>query len=463
MKTYLKKFLIFASTAMLAGCGSSSNSDTAANTPPPTVPGTEAKTVIVIGAGIAGIKAAHKLDAAGFNVQVLEGRDRIGGRMHSDNRLGTVVDLGASWIHGINGNPVHELAQSQNVTMHTWDYDNYVLYNIQGQIDHNLSDRLFSAIDNLENWAIDAVIANSNATMADAFTIGKNNGDLEGFTNEQINFMEVSTIEHEAAADVEDLAIAPMENLDGFDGPEVVFPNGYDALVKNLAQGLEVKLNTWVSAINYSTEQITVNTSIGDFSADYVIVTVPLGVLKKEKIAFNPQLPEQKRTAINGLDMGVLNKVYLKFDEIFWDNNITNMGKITAERGYYANWLNLEPSTGMPILMAFNGAEFAKQTENLSEEKVVEQAMEVLKDMYGDNIPTPTAHIVTRWHNDNFSFGSYSYVPKGANADMRNHLAAPVESKLFFAGEATHELYPSTVHGAYLSGEREADRIIALN
>ena len=456
----MQKLIMLATTGLITACGSSSNTTTAAN--PTTPPISTTKSVIVIGAGMAGIKAAHMLDQAGFSVQVLEGRDRIGGRMHSDNRLGTPVDLGASWIHGINGNPVHELAQQQNVPMQVWDYNNAVLYNQQGQIDHNLASRLFSTLDNLENWAYDAVMADDNATIADAFEVGKANGDLNDFTPEQINYMQVTSIEHELAADVSKVAIAPMAELEGFDGPEVVFPQGYDALVKNLASGLNVQLNTWVSAVDYSAEQVKVTTSNGQYSADYVIVTVPLGVLKKGKIAFTPALPEAKRHAINSLDMGVLNKVYLKFDQIFWDNNITNMGKITAQKGHYANWLNLEPSTGMPILLAFNGAEFAKQTEQLSEQQVVAQAMEVLRDMYGQDIPQPTAHIVTRWHNDEFSYGSYSYAPKGATTSMSEDLAAPVNGRLFFAGEATSETHPSSVHGAYLSGEREAQRIIGM-
>ena len=462
MNNLIHKLLILITTGLVASCGSSSNVSTN-TTPDITTPSQPlAKTVIVVGAGISGIKAAHQLDAAGFDVQVLEGRDRIGGRTWTDNSLGAPIDLGASWIHGINGNPLYELAQQQNLPLHTWDYDNSVLYNQQGEIDSNLENRLQSVESDMENWAFTALMANSNATVLDALNIGRNNGDLDDFSEAEIAYIETGYIEHEIAADVSDIAIQPLNSIDGFNGSEVVFPQGYDALTKNLAQQLNVQLNTWVSEIDYSGEQIKVSTSKGNFSADYVIVTVPLGVLKKQKINFTPALPEDKLNAINSLDMGVLNKVYLKFDSIFWDNSITNMAKISEQKGQFVDWLNLEPATGMPILMAFNGAEFAKQTEQMSEQQVVDQAMNTLRSMYGQDIPLPAKYVVTRWHNDTFSYGSYSYVPKGATANMREDLAEPVQNRVFFAGEATHSDYPSTVHGAYLSGEREAERIIAL-
>jgi monoamine oxidase len=86
--------------------------------------------------------------------------------------------------------------------------------------------------------------------------------------------------------------------------------------------------------------------------------------------------------------------------------------------------------------------------------------MATLKVMYGTDIPQPTEHLITRWASDPYSFGSYSYVPRGATSSMRNDLAEPVANKVFFAGEATSSDFPSTVHGAFLSGQREADRII---
>ena len=253
-----------------------------------------------------------------------------------------------------------------------------------------------------------------------------------------------------------------MESSEGFDGPDVVFPQGYDALTKGLATDLDVRLNTWVSAIRYDAEMAVVETSQGNFEADYVVVTVPLGVLKKGKIAFTPELPEAKVQAIEGLDMGIMNKVYLKFDSVFWDNNVTNLGYIGEQRGEFGYWINLTPVVGEPVLVAFNVGEYAVAMEALSDDEIQQKTMTYLKAFFGNDIPQPTDRVITRWSKDEFSYGSYSYVPVGATASMRDDLAAPVDGKLFFAGEATHPTMASTVHGAYLTGEREADRIIAL-
>ncbi|MCW8998592.1 MAG: FAD-dependent oxidoreductase, partial [Kangiellaceae bacterium] len=245
-------------------------------------------------------------------------------------------------------------------------------------------------------------------------------------------------------------------------GPDVVFPQGYDTLVTALADGLDIKLNTYVNAIDYQGSIVSVQTSQGTYTADYVIVTVPLGVLKKDVILFNPSLPQEKLNAIEALDMGVLNKVYLRFPEVFWDNNVDNLAQISEQKGHWSYWINLSKLTSQPILLGFNVASFGTEIESLSNQEIVSQAMVQLRKFFGDNIPEPSDSIITRWANDPFSFGSYSYVPKGATASMRQDLAAPVNNQVFFAGEATHSEYPSTVHGAFLSGQREASRILAL-
>lgn len=460
MKSLFKQVTAIATAIFLAGCGSSANTGPVIEQPTPPV--NQAKKVIVVGAGMSGMKAANKLASAGFVVQVLEGRDRIGGRTWSNSELGVPLDMGASWIHESSGNPIHELAQQLNVPLHTWDYDNHNTYGLNGEMDSAIEAKLASFEDDLMDWSFSAVIADENATIGDAVNKAKAEGKLDGFSEVEINFGVNSSVEQSSGAEVDDMSIMGLENLDGFSGPDKIFPQGYDALAKALAEGVDVKLNTWVSGIDYSNEKVTVSTSQGDFEADYVIVTVPLGVLKKNKITFTPALPQNKLAAINALDMGVLNKVYLKFDSVFWDNNVTNMSKVSQQKGRFAYWINLEPALNQPILTAFNVADFGKAIEQQSDEQIIEQAMATLKQMYGEQIPQPNAHLITRWAADEFSYGSYSYVPRGATADMREDLAEPVSGKVFFAGEATSTKYPSTVHGAFLSGEREADRIIGL-
>ncbi len=466
MKKIMKGLAAAITTLTLSACGSSSGSSPVVVTEPSPTPTPDpipvVKKVLVIGAGMSGIKAAHKLAAAGFDVQVLEGRDRLGGRTWSNNTMGTPLDMGASWIHGIEGNPIHQLATDLSVPLVEWNYENQVTYDHQGNIDYDIGVKIQSVESDLNAWGMTAVVNDSDATVQDAINIGVQNGGLDHMNSVEVAFMTNMLVEQDSAADASDLSIAGMEDEGEFGGPDVIFPQGYDALVKAMAADLDVKLNTWVKAIRYDQAMVSVETSQGDFEADYVIVTVPLGVLKKGVIEFSPALPQNKLAAIAALDMGVLNKVYLHFDEVFWDNTVTNMANVSEQKGHWSYWINLEPATGKPILGAFNAASYGKEIEDLTDEQIVAKAMETLKTMYGNDIPQPADHLITRWGKDEFTYGSYSYIPKGATSSMRDDLAEPVDGKVLFAGEATNSEYPSTVHGAFLSGEREADRVIGL-
>jgi len=86
--------------------------------------------------------------------------------------------------------------------------------------------------------------------------------------------------------------------------------------------------------------------------------------------------------------------------------------------------------------------------------------MDCLRKMYGQKIPEPVGHLVTRWNQDPFSLGSYSYVPVGSKQSLRRQIGIPLKNRVFFAGEATSQFFPATVHGAFLSGVRAAYEIM---
>lgn len=98
--------------------------------------------------------------------------------------------------------------------------------------------------------------------------------------------------------------------------------------------------------------------------------------------------------------------------------------------------------------------------EAKADEQITSELMAILKEQYGEDIPQPNDARITRWQQDPFSFGSYSFMKVGANAQSRVDLAATADDKLYFAGEVTSSGCPSTVHGAFLSGLREASKII---
>ena len=419
------------------------------------------QSVIVVGAGIAGLRAAQQLSNAGVQVTVLEARSRIGGRLSSDRTIPNVtLDLGASWIHGTGGNPLYDYAQQQQVSMVAWDYDKAEVFNQDGTNNPILAQAEDTIEALFDSHFLSVFNQNSNASFQDVINAADNAGDLSHLSPQEINFIASSQIESEYAADVDQLSIQAVLEGEEFQDPEVVFPNGYDQLTTALAQGLDVRLEQVVSKIDYSTSKVVVVASGQEYRADKVLITVPLGVLKKGVIEFFPALPDAKQQAIDAFEMGVLNKVYLKFDHIFWSQASDNFGFVSQTKGDFSSWLNLAGVTHQPVLMAFNSGRYGIEIESLSDNEIVARAMAVLKAIYGEDIPNPTHHLITRWSQDPFSFGSYSYMAPAANNDMREDLAADIDKRIFFGGEATSSFYPATVHGAFISGDRESEKIL---
>lgn len=129
--------------------------------------------------------------------------------------------------------------------------------------------------------------------------------------------------------------------------------------------------------------------------------------------------------------------------------------------GEWTEWVSFLPSTKLPVLLGFNAADQGRNLEKLTDQQIVQSAMATLRLIFGDEIPEPIDYQITRWASDPFSFGSYSFNAVGSTPQMRDDLAAPLQQQLYFAGEATHKDYFGTAHGAYLSGIRAAERLIA--
>jgi len=214
-----------------------------------------------------------------------------------------------------------------------------------------------------------------------------------------------------------------------------------------------------VIEIEYNNKGVSIKTDRGTFEGDAAVVTLTLGVLKSGTVNFSPFLPDLKIAAINRLSMGVLNKIVLKFPKIFWPKDYHLIGYLSSNEKDFSHFLNLYKYTSTAVLVALTGGSFARSLEELSDREAGEKVMELLRNIYGNSIPNPEAIIRTKWAVDPFSFGSYSAIPVGAKKSDRATLAESISDRLFFAGEATSSQYPSTVHGAFLSGLREAENI----
>lgn len=410
--------------------------------------------VIVIGAGAAGLAAARKLQDQGTDVVLLEGRSRIGGRVHTSNQWqGAPIDLGASWIHGIRRNPITRLAKQAGAKWVESDYDNFGVYRENGGLlnakEENQLELLFGRIDRIVRSG-----QNSQRPLADLLK-----KDLAGYDTPLGQFAVNGLVEQEYAAD--DSAISGLGAYFGeeYGGSDVWFPKGYRQVIAPLAQGLKLHLGHVVQEVFHDQAGVSVVTSNGEFRAKRALITLPLGVLKRGKIRFSPALPQRKTQAIASLGMGLLNKVVLRFAKPFWSRDQEFFGRLSGEKGAWAFWLNLYHHIDEPILMGFNAAKFGRATESWSDQQIVASAQQALQGMFG-NTNAVTGYQVTRWNADPFSGGSYSFLPPGASSRTIRALGEPISDRLFFAGEATSEDYPSTVHGAYLSGIREAERIL---
>ena len=296
--------------------------------------------VAIIGAGMAGLSAAHDLALDGHDVTVFEARNRIGGRILTDHSLGVPLDLGASWIHGHRRNPLTDLADSLDL------------------------DRV---------------------RMGEGFVIRGAAGRHMPVRETPAWLENVISFQHLAGADPEEVNLIAYNAQFAYPGRDMQILAGMDALFGALHGRFDIRLGTPVRGISQSETGVALSLAgDGTETADAVLVTVPLGVLSAGDIAFDPPLPPERRAAMEGLRMGLLEKLYLRFEAPFWDAHVDWIA--TPEnglpRGQFNQWLNLIPVFGEPVLLAFNGAGPAWTLSAMPDEEVLRRAMQTLRRAY---------------------------------------------------------------------------------
>jgi monoamine oxidase len=425
--------------------------------------------VFIIGAGIAGVAAARMLQSCEYNVTVFEARSRIGGRIWTMHGPDTVaLDLGAQWIVGTQDNPVLELAKEWQLPTIPTNWFSVALYEASGTRLSTVSqrtitrqlDKLLNAVRDLRDH--ERAINAPDSSLRSGINRVIAEMPLSPDERNQLDYILSTDIEHELAADLSDLSLYYWDEEGRLEGDELVLPGGYDQIITRLAYDLDIRRECIVTHITTTDEDVEIATNQGVFTAERAIVTVPLGTLQQNKIGFSPGLPARKLAAIRSLSVGVLNKVFLCFPSIFWPEEEV-LGHVTDQRGEWSWFINLASITGSPVLLGLNAGQYGLRIESLTDREIVMAAMRVLRKLCGREIPQPDAYYITRWASDPFSCGSYSHIPPGGSCDDYSTLAEPFKDRLFFAGEATTCKFAGTVHGAYLSGLREAKRIMALN
>ncbi len=423
--------------------------------------------IFIIGAGIAGLAAAKALQEKGKTVRVLEGRTRIGGRIWTEELAsGVNVDLGADWIQGADTNPVSELAAKAGLTTFRLSEQALDLRRSEGtpvpveerQTQKAQFTRLIEAVKALrkkreESKASDLSLEEAIRRVLEA--------DPKGYgEREARDYFLYTEIERLYAADTRELSLQNWDEGKEFGGGNVLLPGGFGAIPDFLAAGLDIRTGQVVTEIRVEKEGVRIKTTREEHRAKQVIVTLPLGVLKSGSVRFTPPLSERKLASVRSLGFGLLNKVVLQYVEPFWSEGSHWLGCAGRDRGDYPNWLNRMHSTGKPVLEAFLAGDFARERERSGDRRVISEATAVLRKMYGEKVPGPMRFRLTRWGSDPFSRGSFSFAGVGSTPQDRETLAESLGETLFFAGEATSTDFPGTVHGAYLSGLREAERLL---
>uniref|UniRef100_A0A3P9H3I8 Lysine demethylase 1B n=1 Tax=Oryzias latipes TaxID=8090 RepID=A0A3P9H3I8_ORYLA len=255
-----------------------------------------------------------------------------------------------------------------------------------------------------------------------------------------------------------------------FSGDHTLLTKGYYVLLHKLAEGLDICTNCPVQAIDYSGETVKVISSNGSqWTAQKVLVTVPLILLQKNLIHFNPPLPERKLKAIHSLGAGIIEKIALQFPCRFWDKKIQgadyfgNIPPVPEKRGMFSVFYDLDPQGKNAVLMSVISGDAVAAVQDMEEKDVVNECMKVLRELFKEQeVPEPVNYFVTHWSKDVWSQMSYSFVKTGGSGEAYDILAEDVQGKVFFAGEATNRHFPQTVTGAYLSGVREASKMTAV-
>ena len=219
-------------------------------------------------------------------------------------------------------------------------------------------------------------------------------------------------------------------------------------------------LSHTVTRVRWSPIGVSVETDHGSFTASRVVITVPIGVLKRSHIVIEPPLPEPVAGALDRLEMNAFEKVFLTFPSAFWDDGVYAIRRQGEAGRWWHSWYDVSAPGGPPTLLTFAAGPCARATRTWSDGRVADSVLAALRELYGDRVVEPTRVEVTRWQDDPFAFGSYSYPAVGSSSADHDTLATPIADVLHLAGEATWTDDPSTVTAAMKSGHRAAERIL---
>jgi monoamine oxidase len=403
--------------------------------------------VVIIGAGAAGIAAARALRSAGKRYILIEARDRVGGRLWTNTDLGQPFDAGGAYIHFADRNPWTEIAA-------------------EAGIDARGGQRLWSGSIAYRNGAAlspDAAASRWEGMrkVAEAYEEVDERRDVSiavALEDEDQQVRDLGRIQSQMAAgeDPEWVSVSDWNKLES--GQNRLVPGGYGSLAIRAAEPLDVRLGVRATEINWSGQLVAVTTDKGVIRARKAIVTVPIGVLKAGRIRFTPGLPGEQARALDGLRMGALSKIALRFKD---DRFGFSAHQFLAEIGEPGRAITFEAwPFDSDLIVATFGGDYARGLARQGEPAAIDHALERFIRIAGSDARKAfTGGKLAGWSEDPFALGSYAVVLPG-RLRARDSLAKPVGDKLWFAGEATAGIYAMTAGGAYFAGRDAAKAII---
>eukprot|EP01018_Ginkgo_biloba_P036300 Gb_23546 [translate_table: standard] len=442
--------------------------------------------VIVVGAGVSGnavdpLKIQTLADNGVKDFVILEASDKIGGRLLTHQFGGLTVETGAGWVQGVGGeqtNPIWELAQKHNLRTCYSDYSN-ARFNIYDQSGKVLPRSVAAASYETAVKAANQALGLEASVKSD---VGRES--LSILSSQELDCAFVPSTPTELAIDFilhdfEMAEVEPIPTYTEFGEREflVADDRGYDYLLHKLAQDFlqtdnagdlmddRLQLQKVVREIEYTNNDVRVKTEDGSvYNAKWVILSVSLGVLQSDLINFTPKLPKWKEESFFKCDITIYTKIFLKFPRKFWPTGAGTEFFLYADdkRGYYTFWQHMENAyPGSNILVVTVTNDESKRIEEQGQEQTKAEAMEVLRKMFGNDIPEAEDILVPTWWNNRFQRGSYTDYPILADSNDFLEIRAPV-GPIYFTGEHTNEKFNGYVHGAYLAGIDTAKTLLEI-
>jgi monoamine oxidase len=393
--------------------------------------------VAVIGAGSAGIAAARRLvEAGGVSVLVLEARERAGGRAWTLDADGLPMDLGCEWLHSADRNVLAPFAKALGFAINEERPDWTARLRNSGESEAAEAD--WNAERDAFYWAVHRLAQQpADAPCSAALVPGGRWNTLLNATSTWANAVELDRLSAKDNDRYED------------SGVNWRLHRGYGRLFEALAEGLPIAYGSPAIRIDHHGPGIAIETSRGTVRAARVIVAVPSAIIAEERLVFDPPLPD-KLAAAAGLPLGLADKLFFHFDGDMPERFLIGSTQRRETMTY-----QLRPF-GRPRINCFFGGRFAAALERDGFEAMAAFATDELAGLLGSDVRRRLRPLAASfWRQDEFARGSYSYALPG-HADDRAKLAAPVDGRLFFAGEACSLNFFSTAHGAYETGTAAA-------